>query len=142
MRDKSYFLLLRLFLLSGAVGWASPIILFILPKEFILDILISMGLQNVIADSMIIYWFFMAIASWGVIGFFFLVTSFYPLYYFNIIPLIAIGSLFQGIVLAITGVVLKISVRFFLWDVSFCILWGGALLLIYMKLKDSKSYRL
>lgn len=139
MKDKTYFLFLRLFLFSGAIGWASPIILFILPKEFIIDILIRMWLQSGIVDPMIIYWFFMAITSWCVIGFFFLVTSFFPLYYFNIIPLIAIGSIFHGVVLAITGIILKIPIRFFLWDVSFCIFWGGALLFIYKRIRNCNS---
>lgn len=136
MENKSLFCSFRIILFAGAIGWACPVIFLVLPSDMIFSILTSKGLSTRVSDPMIIYCFFMAVASWGLIGFIFGIVGLFPLRYFNIIPLLAIGSIFQGVVLLSTGVILKINIGFFLWDTLFCLFLGGAMLLMHRKITN------
>ena len=89
------------------------IILLFFPKFLTLDILAAKGLKNAIIDPMIYYWLIMAFATWGIIGFLFLMSALHIKRYFNIIPLLAVGSLFQGGVLGVAGFLIKISINLF-----------------------------
>ncbi len=135
MKDNVSIRTLRLLLFLGAIGWGVPVILLFFPKFFILDILVAKGLQSAIIDPMIYYWLIMAFATWGIIGFLFFMSALYIKYYFNIVPLLAIGSLFQGGVLLVAGFLIKISMNFFIWDVLFCLFLGGVILFLCIKIK-------
>lgn len=135
MKDNASIRTLRLLLLLGAIGWGIPVILLFFPKFLTLDILAAKGLKNAIIDPMIYYWLIMAFATWGIIGFLFLMSALHIKRYFNIIPLLAVGSLFQGGVLGVAGFLIKISINLFVWDVLFCLLLGGTILFSYIKSK-------
>ena len=63
------------------------------------------------------------------IGFLYLMILLKPQKYNNIIPLLAWGTLFEGIILLVHGLYLSLPLFPFAGDVSFCLTVGGGLLL-------------
>lgn len=120
--------LTRFFLWAGVAGWGIAILGVLLPWGVIEPMLMSMGLRERVSDPQVMYWFRMAAGGWAVIGFFFLMTAIYPVKYRNLIPLQAIGSLFEGCVLLTHGLVLPLPPLPFWGDVAFCFIVGMGLL--------------
>jgi hypothetical protein len=71
----------------------------------------------------------MATTAWIIIGFLYLMVLLKPQKYDNLIPLLAWGTLFEGIVLLIHGLYLNLPLFPFAGDVGFCLIVGGGLLL-------------
>ena len=93
--------------------------------DFVLQ---NMGASAPVTDPQLHYWFRMATGAWSVIGFLFLMVLLFPAKYRNLIPLLAGGTLFEGVVLWIWGMFLKLPLFPFAGDVGFCIVVGCGLL--------------
>ena len=119
----------RIFLLAGAIGWGSSILGVLLPWSVMDIVLQNMGTASPITDVQVQYWFRMATTAWSIIGFLYLIVLLNPQKYDNLIPLLAWGTVFEGIVLLIHGLYLNLPLFPFAGDVGFCLIVGGGLLL-------------
>ena len=119
----------RIFLLAGAIGWGVSILGVLLPWNVMDIVLQNMGAASPITDVQVQYWFRMATGAWSIIGFLYLMVLLKPQKYNNLIPLLAWGTLFEGIVLLIHGLYLNLPLFPFAGDVGFCLIVGGGLLL-------------
>jgi hypothetical protein len=118
----------RIFLFAGAAGWGVSILGVLLPWRIMDAILVNMGAAGPIVDPQIQYWFRMAVGSWSIIGFLFLAAFLFPHKYRNLIPLLAVGTLVEGIFLLFHGMLLHVPNLPFYGDVGFCLIVGGGLL--------------
>ena len=119
----------RIFLLAGAIGWGISILGVLLPWNVMDIVLQNMGAASPITDVQVQYWFRMATGAWSIIGFLYLMVLLKPQKYNNLIPLLAWGTVFEGIVLLIHGLYLNLPLFPFSGDVGFCLIVGGGLLL-------------
>ena len=119
----------RIFLLAGAIGWGVSILGVLLPWNVMDIVLQNMGAASPITDVQLQYWFRMATGAWSIIGFLYLIVLLKPQKYNNLIPLLAWGTVFEGIVLLIHGLYLNLPLFPFAGDVGFCLIVGGGLLL-------------
>ena len=119
----------RIFLLAGAIGWGISILGVLLPWNVMDIVLQNMGAASPITDVQVQYWFRMATGAWSIIGFLYLMVLLKPQKYNNLIPLLAWGTVFEGIVLLIQGLYLNLPLFPFAGDVGFCLIVGGGLLL-------------
>ena len=119
----------RIFLLAGAIGWGVSILGVLLPWSVMDVILQNMGASAPVTDVQVQYWFRMATGAWSIIGLLYLMVLLKPQKYNNLIPLLAWGTLFEGIVLLIHGVYLHLPIFPFAGDVGFCLIVGSGLLL-------------
>ena len=119
----------RIFLLAGVIGWGVSILGVLLPWSVMDIVLQNMGAASPITDVQIQYWFRMATGAWSIIGFLYLMVLLKPQKYDNLIPLLAWGTVFEGIVLLIHGLYLNLPLFPFAGDVGFCLIVGGGLLL-------------
>ena len=119
----------RIFLLAGAIGWGISILGVLLPWSVMDIVLQNMGATAPVIDVQVQYWFRMATGAWSIIGFLYLMVLLKPQKYNNLIPLLAWGTLFEGIVLLIHGLYLNLPLFPFAGDVGFCLIVGGGLLL-------------
>ena len=119
----------RIFLLAGAIGWGVSILGVLLPWSVMDIVLQNMGAASPITDEQVEYWFRMATGAWSIIGFLYLIVLLKPQKYNNLIPLLAWGTVFEGIVLLIHGLYLNLPLFPFAGDVGFCLIVGGGLLL-------------
>ena len=119
----------RIFLLAGAIGWGVSILGVLLPWSVMDIVLQNMGAASPITDVQVQYWFRMATGAWSIIGFLYLMVLLKPQKYNNLIPLLAWGTVFEGIVLLIHGLYLNLPIFPFSGDVGFCLIVGGGLLL-------------
>ena len=119
----------RIFLLAGAIGWGISILGVLLPWSVMDIVLQNMGAASPITDVQVQYWFRMATTAWSIIGFLYLIVLLKPQKYNNLIPLLAWGTVFEGIVLLIHGLYLNLPIFPFSGDVGFCLIVGGGLLL-------------
>jgi hypothetical protein len=119
----------RIFLLAGAIGWGVSILGVLLPWNVMDIVLQNMGAASPITDVQVQYWFRMATGAWSIIGFLYLIVLLKPQKYNNLIPLLAWGTVFEGIVLLIHGLYLNLPLFPFAGDVCFCLIVGGGLLL-------------
>jgi len=119
----------RIFLLAGAIGWGVSILGVLLPWSVMDIVLQNMGAATPVTDVHVQYWFRMATTVWSIIGFLYLIVLLKPQKYNNLIPLLAWGTLFEGIVLLIHGLYLNLPLFPFAGDVGFCLIVGGGLLL-------------
>ena len=111
----------RIFLLAGAVGWGISILGVLLPWR---TILMNLGAAGPVSDPQIQYWFRMAAGSWSMIGFLYLMAFLHPVKYRRMIPLLAIGTLLEGVVLLQSGAGLGLPLFPFIGDVGFCLTVG------------------
>ena len=122
------FMMKRIFLLAGVIGWGISLPGVLLPWSVMDIVLQNMGAKAPVSDLQIQYWFRMATGAWSIIGFFYLMVLLKPQKYSNLIPLLAIGTIFEGIVLLIHGLFLNLPPCPFAGDVSFCLIVGSGLL--------------
>ena len=127
----------RIFLLTGSIGWGISVLGVILPWSVMDIVLQNMGAAAPISDVQVQYWFRMATGAWSVIGFLYLMVLLKPQKYDNLIPLLAWGTLFEGILLLIHGLYLNLPLFPFAGDVGFCLIVGGGLLLSNKKKRCS-----
>ena len=118
----------KTFLTAGAIGWGIAVLGVLLPWNWIAPMLQSMGATYDFSDRQVQYWLRMACGGWSVIGFLFLMVLLFPAKYRNLIPLLAVGTLFEGVVLWLWGMFLELPLFPFAGDVGFCIVVGCGLL--------------
>ena len=118
----------KILLTAGAIGWGIAVLGVLLPWNWIAPMLQNMGATAPVTDPQLQYWFRMATGAWSIIGFLFLVVLLFPSKYRNLVPLLAIGTLFEGVVLLSWGLFLKLPPFPFAGDVLFCIVVGCGLL--------------
>ena len=124
----------KIFLATGAIGWGIAILGILFPWNVMMPMLQSMGASCNFADAQLRYWLRMACGGWSIIGFLFLMVLLKPAKYGNLVPLLAAGSIFEGIVLLVHGLLLGVPLFPFAGDVLFCLvvgiglLWTGRLL--------------
>ena len=119
----------RIFLLAGAIGWGVSILGVLLPWSVMDVILQNMGASAPVTDVQIQYWFRMATTAWSMIGFLYFMVLLKPQKYNNLLPLLAWGTLFEGVVLLVHGLYLHLPIFPFAGDVGFCLIVGSGLLL-------------
>ena len=119
----------RIFLLAGAIGWGISVFGVLLPWSVMDIVLQNMGASAPITNVQVQYWFRMATGAWSIIGFLYLMVLLKPQKYNNLIPLLAWGTVFEGVVLLIHGLYLNLPLFPFYGDVGFCLIVGGGLLL-------------
>jgi hypothetical protein len=119
----------RLLLLAGALGWGIAVLGVLLPWKWILPMLQSMGSAYDFSDHHARYWMRMACGAWSIIGFLFLMALLKPAKYGNMIPLLAIASIFEGVTLLFHGLLLHLPLFPFAGDVLFCLTIGIGLML-------------
>ena len=88
----------KILLTAGAIGWGIAVLGVLLPWNWIALMLQNMGATAPVTDPQLQYWFRMATGAWSIIGFLFLVVLLFPSKYRNLLPLLAIGTLFEGVV--------------------------------------------
>ena len=121
--------LLRSFLAIAGLGWGSTIIGVIIPWDFAIEHLQIFGGSGPIPnDPMLNYWLRMAAGAFGMIGIIFLVAAWQPLKYANIIPLLGLLNLCEGLILLAYGLMLELSFFPFVVDVSIGIVPGVGIL--------------
>ena len=123
--------------MTGSIGWGISVLGVILPWSVMDIVLQNMGAAAPISDVQVQYWFRMATGAWSVIGFLYLMVLLKPQKYDNLIPLLARGTLFEGILLLIHGLYLNLPLFPFAGDVGFCLIVGGGLLLSNKKKRCS-----
>ena len=118
----------KIFLAAGAIGWGIAILGVLLPWNMMTPMLQSMGASTDFTDAQLRYWLRMACGGWSIIGFLFLMVLLKPSKYGNLVPLLAAGSIFEGIVLLLHGLLLGVPLFPFVGDVLFCLAVGCGLL--------------
>ena len=119
----------RLLVWAAAFGWGVSIVGTLLPWEWMEFVLQGMGKSCVTDDPMIRYHFRMATGGWSIIGFLYLCCALNPRKYASMLPLLAWGALFEGVILLIHGLARGLAAFPFLGDVAFCFVTGGGILL-------------
>ena len=120
---------LRIILLfAGAIGWGIAVLGVLLPWKWMLPMLQSMGAAYDFSDHQVQYWLRMACGGWSIIGFLFVMALLKPKKYGNLVSLLAIASIFEGFILLIHGLLLRLTLFPFAGDVLFCLVVGFGLL--------------
>jgi len=123
--------LLRLLLLGAAGGWGATVIGVFLPWDFAVEHLQTLGGAGPIPDDpMLNYWMRMAAGAFGIIGLLFLLAAWKPYTYANIIPLLALLNLGEGLLLLTYGLILDIGLFPFGVDVAIGVVPGVGVLML------------
>ena len=117
-----------LFIAAGAIGWGVAVLGVLLPWSVMTPLLQSMGSSYDFTDAQTQYWLRMACGGWSIIGFLFLMALLKSRKYGNMVPLLAVCSIFEGIVLLIHGPLSGVALFPFAGDVLFCLVVGVGLL--------------
>ena len=122
--------ILRLLLLGAGLGWGLTVVGVFLPWDFAVDHLEKFGGSGPIPDDpMLNYWLRMAAGAFGIVGVFFLIAARNPGRYANILPLLGYLSLFEGGVLLVYGLMLKLTWFPFVVDLAIAFIPGVGILL-------------
>lgn len=138
-KDRTYVLLLRVFLLSAALAWGVSVLGLILPWPVVVDQLRGLGAQLNEPDIMVRYWLKMAAAVYTLMGCFFAVVAIRPLRYRAIIRPIGLLHLVLAVVLLINGWMLGVGAIPLYVDVGFCLCIGLGILTACSKLSKSRK---
>jgi hypothetical protein len=129
---------LRFFLLIAGLGWGSTIIGVFLPWDFAIEHLQKFGGSGPIPDDpMLNYWLRMAAGAFAIIGFLFCLCAWKPNEYKNIIPILALLNILEGLLLLYYGLILQIGWFPFVVDVAIGLVPGIGILLFYKELKKN-----
>ena len=119
----------KILLCAGAIGWGVSVLGVLLPLNVLSPLIQdSDAFYAIYYDSYVAYLFRMACGGWSIIGFLFLMVLLKPKTYGNLVPLLAIASIFEGSVLLIHGLLLRLPMFPFAADVFFCLVIGLGLL--------------
>ena len=125
------FNLLRLLLLGAGLGWGLTIVGAFLPWDWATEHLEKFGGSGEIPnDVMLNYWMRMASGAFGFVGAFFLLAAWRPLFYKNIIPVLAYGSILEGAILLFYGLKFELPLFPFGPDVAIALIPGVGILLL------------
>lgn len=125
------FNLLRLLLLGAGLGWGLTIVGAFLPWDWATEHLEKFGGSGEIPnDVMLNYWMRMASGAFGFVGAFFLLAAWRPLFYKNIIPILAYGSILEGAILLFYGLKFELPIFPFGPDVAIALIPGIGILFL------------
>ena len=136
-KDKTYLLLLRLFLFSAALAWGVSVLGLVLPWPVVAEQLRGLGAQLNGPDIMVQYWLKMAAAVYTLMGCFFAAMAIRPLRYRSVIRPIGLMHLVLAVVLLIHGWMLGVGAIPLYVDVGFCFCIGLGIWLTCGKLSKS-----
>ena len=125
--------ILQLLVYAAAIGWGVAILGTLLPWNVMEFLLQGLGKEMTEEGPMVRYWFRMASGGWSIIGFLFLCCAVRPRRYAVLLPLLAWGALFEGMVLLIHGLALSLPPFPFFSDVAFCFVTGAGILICRQK---------
>jgi hypothetical protein len=135
-------ILLRVFLLYGALGWGVCLVGVVVPGAVAFDLLGYIGgiePHALVSDPMYDYWLRMASSVFGFLGVLFLILAIRPEKFANVLPLAGCFMLLEGIVLLVHGLRLHLPLTPMAGDVSFCLLCGIGILVCMKRAKRSES---
>ncbi len=118
----------KILLCAGAIGWGISVLGVLLPWSVLSSLIQSSDAFYACCDSYVAYLLRMAYGGWSIIGFLFLMVLLKPKTYGNLVPLLEIASIFEGSVLLIHGLLLRLPMFPFAADVFFCLVIGLGLL--------------
>ncbi len=136
MKGNRIYQLLKIVLFFAACGWGISILGILLPWSIISTLLIELGSTQIIEDPMQIYWSKMVCGGFSFIGILFAYVAINPVKHLNLIKPLGYFSIFEGAVLLINGINLKINYIPFLGDVIFCFVVGISILYLERLLKN------
>jgi hypothetical protein len=126
-----YTRLLKLILLVAACGWGISMLCVILPWSVVSSGLNGLGAGPIPDDPMLNYWLRMAGGGFTIIGAIFAAILIAPKKYEVMIPLMAYLSIFEGVILLVSGLRLGLPTFPFWSDTLFCLGVGIALLVVH-----------
>ena len=136
----SKFRILRLLLLGAGLGWGLTLVGAFLPWELATEHLEKFGGSGKIPDDVMLnYWMRMASGAFGFVGAFFLLAAWAPHKYKNIIPVLAYGSILEGVILLFYGTKFDLPLFPFGPDVAIALIPGIGILLLKNELDDKKA---
>lgn len=116
---------------TAAFGWGVSILGTFLPWSILELLLQGLGKSSAsLDDPMLRYWLRMATGGWTVIGFLYLCCALRPEKYAALLPLLAIGTIFTGVVLLVNGLLLSLPPFPFWGDAAFCLFIGAGILFL------------
>ncbi len=126
--------------MGAGLGWGATIVGAFLPWDFAVEhLIIYGGVKEIPDDPMLNYWLRMASGAFGIIGILFLLSAWKPYRYANIIPLLGLLNLGEGLLLLIYGILLKLSPFPFILDVAIGIVPGIGILMLKSVLDRTES---
>lgn len=132
--------ILRLLLLGAGLGWGLTVVGVFLPWEWATDHLEKFGGSGKIPDDVMLnYWMRMASGAFGFVGVFFLLAAWNPHKYKNILPILAYGSILEGVILLFYGIKLGLPIFPFGPDVAIALIPGLGILLLKSELKEKQA---
>jgi predicted tellurium resistance membrane protein TerC len=114
-------------LFASSFVWGISIIAVVIPWPAAINSLNGLGAGVIPNDPMLDYWLRMAAAAFTIIGMLFFVTALWPAKYQNLVGLLGLLQVFEGIVLLVHGLRLELRPFPFYADTAFC-LFAGALI--------------
>jgi hypothetical protein len=123
-------ILLRVFLLTAAFGWAISAFGIFMPWPWVITQLQGLGAGNIPSDPMLDYWLRMTAGAFTAIGLFFLLLAINPKRFREFIPLAGIFLFAEGIILLIHGLRLHLGPLPFYVDTVFCLAIGAGIWLL------------
>lgn len=140
MKFPSRINLLRLLLAGAAGGWGATVIGIFLPWDFAIEHLQTFGGSGPIPDDpMLNYWMRMAAGAFGMIGVLFAVAACQPQKFANIIPLLGLLNLGEGLILLYYGLRLELTLFPFGVDVLIGIVPGIGILMLRKSLHPEEK---
>ena len=118
----------KILLCAGAIGWGIAVLGVLLPWHILSPFIESSDAFYECCDYYVQYLLRMAFGSWSIVGFLFLMVLLKPKKYGTLVPLLAIASIFEGFILLIHGLLLRLTLFPFAGDVLFCLVVGFGLL--------------
>jgi hypothetical protein len=117
-------------LFASSFVWGISIIAVVIPWPAAINSLNGLGAGVIPNDPMLDYWLRMAAAAFTIIGMLFFVTALWPAKYQNLVGLLGLLQVFEGIVLMVHGLRLDLRPFPFYADTAFCLLVGSGIWLL------------
>ena len=137
--DKKVLMILRIFLFCAGFGWFISVLGVFMPWSFVAEQLQGLGAENLPSDPMLNYWLRMTAGAFTFIGIFFFMLGIRPEKYRVVIPFAAGFLFFEGLVLLVACLVLRLSLLPSLFDSLFCLLMAVGIFLSHRAVKQLKS---
>lgn len=130
MNKTTLFTVLKVLLLSAAIGWGISALGIFLPWRFVADELTGLGAGDVFNDPMLNYWFRMTATAFTAIGVLFFILAVNLRKYESLVPFVGIFMIVEGLVLLIYGILLHVDPIPFYVDAAFCLFVGIGITII------------
>lgn len=125
-----HFRLLRVLLLFSAFAWGVSVFGVVLPWSRTVEALGGFGANPIAYDPMLDYWLRMATGVFTLVGVFYFVVALQPVRFANMIPMLGLLMIAEGLILLMHGIRLGLPPYPFYCDTAFCLLVGTGILLL------------